>query len=198
MKKFKTNICWILFFLLAIPCSLAWGTRPEVLDSGVSPFVPGNSAGASAREFVQAFYDWYVPTVRKERGMSGDKLVLKYKRSLFSPELLRALKIDSDAQARSPHKLVGLDFDPFISAQEYADGCVAEKVMQKGDRYFVEVHDIWSGSKSADPDVVAELALKDGHWFFVNFHYGNSAPSLLSVLKSLRERRRRHHGDPYG
>ncbi len=163
------------------------------------PSARGDSASAkpgaagSVREFVQGFYDWYVPKVRKERGMSGAKLVLKYKSSSFSPELLRALKIDSDAQSKPPHQLVGLDFDPFVNAQDYADRCKVEKITRKGDRYFAEVYDIWSGSRSVDPSVVAELAFKDGHWLFVNFHYAMNTPSLLNTLKSLHENRQRHH-----
>lgn len=180
MTAFKKTVCWSLFFLLAAPCVRAVGAGAE-------------DVRISVRDFVQGFYDWYCPTARKEYGMSGAGLVLKYKSSSFSPELIRALRIDSDAQARSPHELVGLDSDPFVDAQEYADRCVAEKVTRKGDRYFVEVSCTWSGRKSADSGVVPELALKDGQWFFVDFHYREGGPSLLRTLKTLRENRLRHH-----
>jgi hypothetical protein len=180
MTAFKKTVSWSLVLLLAAPCLFARGARAEDVRKSV-------------RDFVQGFYDWYCPTARKERGMSGARLVVKYRSNSFSPELVRALKIDSDAQARSPHELVGLDADPFVNAQEYADRCAAEKVTRKGDRYFVEVTCTYSGRKSADADVVPELARKNGQWFFVDFHDKETGLSLLGTLKSLRENRLKHH-----
>ena len=184
MARFKTFICMGLFVLIAVSSSPARGDLPDDVEK-------------SLRQFVQGFYDWYVPTVRKERGISGSNLVLRHKSSSFSPELLRAIEADSTAQAKSPNELVGLDFDPFVNAQEYADSCAAGKIVHKGDRYFVQIHCTWSGRKSAKSDVVPELTLNEGQWSFVNFHYGKFERSkhenLLSILKVLRANRRGNH-----
>jgi hypothetical protein len=143
----------------------------------------------SCRDFVQGFYDWYVPKALKVNVRPAD-LVLKYKSSAFSPELLRALREDSEAQARSPEKLVSLDFDPFLNTQDPSQRYVVGSITLKGDRYWAEVYSVTLGRKSAMPAVVAELTLKNGQWMFVNFHYGKSERSadenLVSTLKALR------------
>jgi hypothetical protein len=174
--------------------------RSDLQPGNHAATLPGLQADLdrqSVLAFVQDFYDWYIPTARGERGMSGARLVWTYKRSLFSQDLLHALKEDADAQARSPHELVGLDFDPFLNAQDLAERYVAQEVVRQGDAFRVEVHSVWSGQESTEPAVVPELVQRNGHWLFVNFHYGKSDSSddetLLATLKSLRDHRRMRH-----
>jgi len=54
-----------------------------------------------------------------------------------------------------------------------------------------------TGKKALDPDVIPELAFRNGSWVFVNFHYpGGKSPQdkdLLAMLKYLREERSKHH-----
>ncbi|HET7841720.1 MAG TPA: hypothetical protein VFM21_08945 [Terriglobia bacterium] len=150
----------------------------------------------SCREVAQDFYDWYVPIVLKEQESDASDVALRDKPSVFSPELIRALNEDSQAQQKADGDLVGLDFDPFLNTQDPAQHYVLRDVSAKGDKCLVDVHSIDSGRTSPKPNVVAELARKDGKWRFVNFHYGKSQWSadenLIDTLKKLREDREQH------
>lgn len=154
----------------------------------------GLSVPAKAcREVAQSFYDWYVPMALKEKEMSYSDVAMRDKASLFSPELIRALNEDSQAQKKTEDEIVGLDFDPFLNTQDLAQHYVLRNVTAKGDQCMVDVHSVESGRTSSKADVVAELALKDGKWIFVNFHYGKSQWSadenLIDILRKLREDR---------
>jgi hypothetical protein len=148
----------------------------------------------SCNRFVQAFYDWYV----KQTGSSGGiEATLKRRRADFSPDLVRALNEDLAASKKHPGEIVGLDFDPFLAAQDVAMRYVTGKVTQKGERYFVPVYGFWDGKKHARPDVTPELTYQHGKWVFVNFHYAKDPKhpeneNLLAVLRALREDRKKH------
>jgi hypothetical protein len=166
-----------------ISCALlATASRCAVAQVSTHP-----DESSSCRRFTQAFYDWYVPLTQKW------EIALQRKADMFNPDLLRALKIDSQAQARAKGELVGIDFDPFVGSQDPAGHYEARRVTWKGDRCSVEV---WgasptdTASKSGKPDVVAELAQEKGHWQFLNFHYPDLKTDLLSVLAQLRKERR--------
>ncbi len=144
----------------------------------------------SCRKFVQAFYDWYVPkAVGGHAGRSSDS-ALKYKRSAFSPELARSLTEDSNAQSKTS-EIVGLDFDPFLGGQDTCEPYSLKSVKRAGNKCWVEVYGS-SCEKRPQPDVVPELELKDGRWFFVNFHYPGLGKDsdLLTTLKDLRKERK--------
>lgn len=85
----------------------------SVADPGLAAApatAPGDAAQAGA--FVQSFYDWYV------KAEIDSDAALKKKPAYFSPELTKALKADAVAAAKSPGDIVGLDFDPFLNAQD--------------------------------------------------------------------------------
>jgi hypothetical protein len=151
----------------------------------------------SARRFVQEFYSWYVP---KALGPSYDSLhlALKFRSYAFSTELFKALKEDSDAQARA-HEPVGLDFDPFLDTQDPTERYELGRITQKGNTYLVEVFGVYPARppdlREGTPEVIAEVARRNGHWVFTNFlyppiakQYPDSA-NLLAILKLLREDR---------
>src|SRR6266700_65299 len=110
MRISKTIIRLSLSLFLATSCSHRQQTKsPQEMEE-------------SCRNFVQEFYNWYIAKsaeqdnkTREERGdevMGSDPL--KYRKEAFSPELFRALKEDSEAQANSPDAIVGLNYDPFL------------------------------------------------------------------------------------
>ena len=149
--------------------------------------------------FVQQFYNWYVAkqnalTKRNSRE-SALEVALRDKRSFFSPELVKDLKEDLAASKKSPEEIVGLDFDPFLNAQDIAEHYVVGNVTPKGDHYWVEVFGVWNGQKNSKPDVVPELASENGHWIFTNFHYGKTDipvnENLVSILEVLKKDRRK-------
>ncbi len=145
------------------------------------------SSKESCRNFVQGFYDWYLPKVRV---LSGDPLqdALKYKHSVFSRELLRGL---AETKAREiADKDAGLDFDPILNTQDAGDPgdppYSVRNVARKGDKYWADVY--LSDKKTEKPWVVAELMVDHGHWVFTNFHYPDSpypqSENLLSLIRN--------------
>lgn len=146
------------------------------------------------QQFVQSFYDWYVKIARQENSGSPDEIAVKQKSANFSAELKRRLKEDSDASAKSTDGIVGLDFDPFLNAQDIGEKYTVGKVTKKGARYFAEVNVTWNGKRKSKPDVTPELSNKGGTWVFENFHYektnipeNENLLSILAVLKKDRE-----------
>jgi len=127
--------------------------------------------------------------------MKSSDDALKYRRSSLAPELYRRLKEDSDASAKNPGEIVGLDFDPFVNSQDPCDHYVVGNISVKGDSYWVNVHGVCQGKRSKTPDVIPELIFKEGKWLFVNIHYSaKKDDDLLSVLKALREDRAKKPG----
>ena len=144
----------------------------------------------SCRKFVQAFYDWYAPKAAADHAEPSPDSALRDKPTAFSSELSRGLKEDSDAQRKVPDDIVGLDFDPFLGAQDICAPYSLKRITRTGSKCWVEVYGS-SCQKQAKPDVVPELEFKDGHWFFVNFHYPafGKDSDLLTILKDLRKER---------
>jgi hypothetical protein len=153
---------------------------------------PVRRAESSAcRKFVQEFYDWYSPLARKSTREPAWNLALQRKPEAFGADLLKALKIDSEAAAHAKGDIVGLDFDPFVGGQDPADHYQARGVSWQGETCLIEV---WSAAeaKSKKPDAIAEVVLAGGHWEFQNFRYPESNSNLLSVLATLRAARQKH------
>src|SRR2546421_11972724 len=122
---------------------------------------------ASCRAFVAAFYRWY--TRSAEHG--GFEAAVRRRRGSFSSELVRRLNEDTAAQARTSGEITGLDFDPFLNAQDVAQRYTVGRVTHRGSRYFAQVSAIWNGKKESKPAVTPELIFTGGRWVFLNFHY---------------------------
>src|SRR5262249_29402277 len=90
----------------------------------------------SCRKFVEEFYAWYVAHDKKSDPL---KLALRRKKANFSETLIQRLKEDYKAAAKSPGEIVGLDFDPVLNSQDFADKYVPGRVTQKGRQFEVEV-----------------------------------------------------------
>jgi len=152
---------------------------------------PGQSTNTSdmekaCRTYVQGFYDWYLGEIKRN---NADPLKLAVKRYRFDAELVRQLKVDWDAQAKSAD-LVGLDFDPVINGQDIMPGrYLAGKVTKKGPNYLVEISVPDPEKKGRQVLVSPELSFNAGQWTFVNFHFGTEG-DLLSTLKQLRDERK--------
>ena len=148
---------------------------------------------SSCQKFVQDFYDWYLPRARTAKG-TPDDLVLKEKPTFLSRELFKALKEDSDAQAKDKSgDIVGLDFDPFLNSQDDSfQKCAAGNAVIQGTSCRVDVSCNFPKQKAESP-VTPELTFTGGHWVFVNFHYSvdGKAYDLLKMLKDLREERQK-------
>lgn len=155
---------------------------------------PESEDEKSCHKAVQTFYSWYFDELDKsDKGVKVDAQasVLRIKPSLLSSELEQLLEEDQKAEASNPGYVVGLDFDPFLNAQDW-DG-----------RYQVTSVSVVAGTckaavsgrdagKSRDL-VMPELKKDNGRWIFVNFHYPDitnpTDENLISELKSLRAER---------
>lgn len=146
----------------------------------------------SCQRFAQQFYDWYVPFTQKDLPIPAFDVALQRKPTMFSPDVLHALRVDSEAQARAK-ELVGIDFDPFLGSQDPADHYEARHATVKGETCSVEV---WRDSptdtaaKMDKPEAVAELKQQNQNWQFVNFTYAAGGPDLLHLLADLRKQRK--------
>lgn len=171
-----------------------WTMLLFLIFTGIVPaqVAPRPLQGSSCQRFAQDFYDWYVPFTQKQLHMPASNVPLQRRPTLFSPELLHALRIDSEAQARAKGELVGLDFDPFLGSQDPADHYDARHATAKDRTCSVEV---WRASptdtaaKLNKPEAVAQLEQHNGRWQFVNFSYPIGGPDLLRLLANLREER---------
>jgi hypothetical protein len=150
-----------------------------------------NSDNDAVRAFVQSFYDWYVPTSRQVSADRPSALVLRERPSAFDPNLAGELKEDSDAQAKAPGDIVGLDFDPFLAAQDPCERYEVLDVRKDAQNYRVSVRGRGGCETHEEPDVDAEIISRDGTWLFTNFHYPRSGGTdLLTTLKKLRDDRK--------
>lgn len=159
----------------------------------------------SARIFVQQFYDWFGNIYHRERHITAHFVVLKTKPEYIDKKLLDALIADDRASARHPREIIGLGFDPFANSLDNRQGFQTGRVTQKGDRFFVNVHDIRGGqpaSAVAKLVLTAEVANMNGRWVFMNFIYPkkagkytpgdgylNDGETLLGALDSVRKDR---------
>jgi hypothetical protein len=160
----------------------------------VAQVAPVPQDSSSCRRFVQQFYDWYVPLTHASVNGPASDSALKHKAEVFNPDLLRALKLDSEASAHAKGEVVGLDFDPFVGSQDPADRYEARHVTWRENKCSVEVWDASPAdpaAKSKKPDVVADVVIDRGHWQFLNFRYPELNADLVNVLARLREERRK-------
>ncbi len=142
-----------------------------------------------AAAFVKKFYDWYVPIALKPDLKEDSSNVAIAKRgALFDPPLLKALKEDAEAARKSPDDIVGLDFDPFLNAQDPDDKYVVGAVTEKDGLYLVNVVGVRKGKREKDVSVVAEVRPEKDGFVFVNFGYGADG-DLVAVLKQLADDR---------
>src|SRR5689334_6354600 len=109
----RATVILLGFFLLS--ASAAWAD---------------NAGQKQASDFVQKFYNWYVPIALKTTKEPSSDLAIAKRGSLFDPPLLSALKADAEAARNSPGDIVGLDFDPFLNAQDPSKKYVAGDVSE--------------------------------------------------------------------
>ena len=141
-----------------------------------------------AADFVQKFYAWYVPIALKPLKEASSNVAIAKRGSLFDPPLLKALKEDAEAARNSPGDIVGLDFDPFLNAQDPSRKYVAGEVSESGGLYLVNVYAVSKGKRETKPSVVAEVKPANGSFVFANFGYGTDG-DLVGILKGLADDR---------
>src|SRR5262245_26070391 len=123
----------------------------------VAPATSLTADTASVRSFVQHFYDWYAPVVHKRSDAPAWFRVLTLRDSVLTTELILAIRADSLAKEQAPPgELFGLNFDPFIAAQDQCARYEVTQIREKGSNYGVTVHPVCN-SKYKKSDFVAEV-----------------------------------------
>lgn len=150
----------------------------------------GGPDAQAVKAFVQEFYDWYVEASQRDCSPPGLELAVEDKSALFDAGLMRALREDLDASAKSPGEVVGLDFDPFLNAQGVCAPYKVGRVASDGDIYRVEVFGSCPKDGSHKPDLIAVVRVFHGRLIFANFMYPENG-DLLDVLKSLKAERQK-------
>jgi hypothetical protein len=135
--------------------------------------------------FVQRFYDLYTPM-----SASGWARAIRSQAlwDFLDPGLARALKADADAQAGSPNDIVGLDFDPFLSAQDPWHRYEAGKATKAGTGYAVRVHGVAKGRRRLAPSLVVDVKPVGGHWVIADFHYPDGDDLRGDLRQAAKDR----------
>lgn len=135
---------------------------------------------------MRAFYGWYLPAAGTGAGMQR---AVVDSAALFTPELVRALQADGEAQAKNQDEVVGLDGDPFLDAQDFCERYDVGAVRRDGGDVLVDVHARCAGQDDATPRIAVRLQRAAGGWVFTNFHYPQRGSDLLRDLDELRRQR---------
>lgn len=172
---------------LLVACLLL-GQLGQAQTAPPASLAQASNASGSVRKFVQGFYNWYAPkAVQIGEGLPSD-IALQQKASWFSLELSRKLRADWQAQSTAKQEVDALDFDPFLNSQDPDPYYRVGSVTSKGQGYLVAVHRVVNGKVEKQRAVTAQVAGKEGHWYFVNFRYPGGY-NLLSVLAVLQKSR---------
>jgi len=146
-----------------------------------------------SRDFVRAYYDWYRPMHNRTMREAAFAVALREKKEFLSDELYAALEADHDAQEQVVGDEVGLDYDPFLNAQDDVPTLKVAEVKRSGDAWRVTVRTQCTGQYCGTV-AIAEVKPIRGQWRIVNIHRGDGKDDthdLLSQLKHLAAERRK-------
>jgi hypothetical protein len=154
-----------------------------IMFAAAAPAAP--PPAEAPEHFVQRFYDLYTPM-----SASGWARAIRSQAlwDLLDPALARALKADADAQANSPNDIVGLDFDPFLSAQDPWHRYEAGKASKVGTGYAVRVHGVVKGRRRLAPSLVVDLRPAGDHWVIKDFHYPDGDDLIADLRQNQKDR----------
>lgn len=151
-----------------------------------SPAPDSDPELVQAADFVRAFYQWYLPAAGTGAGLQraiGDSA------ARFTPELVRAIEADGEAQAKNPNEVVGLDGDPFLDAQDFCERYDVGTARRDGKDILVDVYARCSGDTSSTPRIIARVNRTGSGWIFTNFLYPGRGSDLLRDLDELQRER---------
>lgn len=154
---------------------------------------PSGQVNEGPAQFVQRFYDWYVPVAAKTDSEPPLAVALRARGPAFAPTLRKALAEDLAAEKKASGEIVGLDFDPFLNSQDVVGPCHVGSVRHKGSTYWVDIYTDGPGTPKAKPIVVAELMKSGRRWHFKDFLYPDSGDRLTHILKLLKMDREKSH-----
>lgn len=163
---------------------IGWTTFAAVtcLQGGCAQVARGGSAGRdvasitadstqAVRQFVQRFYDWYVPLTIADHAFPAEYYVLDKADSYLDPDLAAALRADSVVEEVDPEAATRetLDFDPFLFSQDPCGPYEVVRVARRGDAFRVGMRPCHADGISPTVEVRAEA----GQWKITNLLYGD-------------------------
>jgi hypothetical protein len=156
--------------------------------------LPGQTTSSSpqadsARRLVQRFYDWYVPRAANPRGRDMFMEAATRGPLPFHPELVRWLRIDSTARARTKDEVDGLDGDPYMNSQDPCNAYSVQSATASGQAFLVGVLGHGGCEKHTRPDVVVEIGHHNGRWTILEFRDpARQNEGTIPLLKKLHPR----------
>ncbi|MFN8012262.1 MAG: hypothetical protein U0P81_12905 [Holophagaceae bacterium] len=169
--------------------SLLFLTVCLVLPAAAQPAKPPAEADA-ARKAAQAFYDWYAPMAMKSSKEPAFERALRERSAALSEDLAKALAADAAAQRAVPDDIVGLDWDPFLNAQDSYPRYQTGTVTAKEGAFLVAMHGVVSGKRIGEAVFVVEMVPKGGRYLLANVR-GAKGGDLMTSLRQLAEERRK-------
>ncbi len=171
------------------------GSTASTVTRAGSPTTDGDSV--SAGEYVQSFYDWYVPMADSAR--DGPAFWRLLSADVLDSTLVEGLRADSAfGDLSSKHGTrEGLNFDPFLASQ---DPCPRYEVADTGadgpTGFRVTVKPVCAETTWQTQRPVIAVTHHDGRWKIVNVFYERSdVRSLLcGFAKADRIPERRSSG----
>jgi hypothetical protein len=138
--------------------------------SAQSAQVSADSLRAS-RQFVQRFYDWYMPLALGRHAFPAEYYVLSNAGRYLDRDLAAALRADSVAEQAGPSKATRqtLEFDPFLESQDPCGPYEVVDVARRGDAFRVRMRPCHA--KGVGP--VVEVRAMEGRWRITNVLYDN-------------------------
>lgn len=145
---------------------------------------------ASAREYVQGFYDRYLATERTEGGGPAHWRLLGS--DVLDSTLVAALREDSAfGDQRHPGSREGLNFDPFLASQDPCPRYEAIRARSEGPGFHVTVRPLCADSSWQNQGPVVEVSYRDARWRIVNVHYERTDLRTLLCQYAGRDTRAR-------
>ena len=123
----------------------------------------------SVRRAVQAYYNWYTPRAAKARGVDMVMRAATHGPLAFDPELVKWLRIDSTARARTKDEVNGLDGDPYFNAQDPCDRYTVQWVRPQGSGFLVDILGHGGCAVHTHPDVIVVVGRTGGRWIVREF-----------------------------
>lgn len=140
-----------------------------------------DGTGGSAQQFVQSFYNWYVPIATSPRTTElACEIALDKRPQAFSEKLYRQMKKETTAQGTTNGRY-GLGFDPFLNSQDPAPRYTVGNASRDGGHQNVDVYAVYEGQRR-EFALKARVKQQHGQWVFTDFLYGKGG-SLKKQLK---------------
>ena len=140
----------------------------------------------SVRRAVQAFYDWYTPRAAKPRGVDMVMRAATHGPLAFDPDLVKWLRIDSIARARTKDEVNGLDGDPYFNAQDPCARYTVQSVRSEGSRFLADVVGQGGCAAHKKADVIVVVGRAEGRWIVREFlDPSRHNEGLLPLLRRL-------------